>query len=239
MVENCSDETRENNVAPCNSENLEPSSDQNLPSNNPPLSSELQMSTPLTEESTQNVLPQVNQNPILPIFDNKIPVIVENRVNKYPLRSNRGVPKKQYEPDPKNKTKYPISDYVSSHRLSCSYALTVNQLSTVSIPSNVQDALADPKWTKVMNEEVEALQKNNTWELCQLPTGKKKVGCKWVFTVKLKADGSIDRYKARLVAKGYTQKYGVDYQETFAPVAKINTIRIIISIAVNRDWALQ
>ena len=61
----------------------------------------------------------------------------------------------------------------------------------------------------------------------------------WVLTVKLEADKSTDRYKARLVAKGYTQKYGVDYQETFAPVAKMNTIRILISIAVNRDWALQ
>lgn len=128
---------------------------------------------------------------------------------------------------------------MSSHRLSESYALTVNHLSNVTIPSSVQDALLDPKWKKAMNEEMQALQKNGTWELVPLPEGKKTVGCRWVFTVKLKADGSIDRYKARLVAKGYTQKYGVDYQETSAPVAKINTIRILISIAANRDWPLQ
>ena len=90
-----------------------------------------------------------------------------------------------------------------------------------------------------MNEEMEALQKNATWELVPLPKGMKPIGCKWVFTVKLKPDGSIDRYKARLVAKGYAQRYGIDYQDTFARVAKINTIRILISIATNRDWPLQ
>ena len=65
------------------------------------------------------------------------------------------------------------------------------------------------------------------------------MGCKWLFTVKFKADGSVERRKVRLVAKGFTQTYGVDYQETFAPVAKINTIRILLSLAVNFDWSLH
>lgn len=60
------------------------------------------------------------------------------------------------------------------------------------------------------------------WDLVELPHGKNAVGCKWVFTIKLKANGSIDKYKARLVAKGFTQTYGIDFQETFAPVAKMN-----------------
>ena len=82
------------------------------------------------------------------------------------------------------------------------------------------------------------LLKNETWELAELPAGNKQVGCKWVYTVKFKADGTIERFNARLVAKGYTQTHGIDYLETFAPVAKINTIWVLISLLANLDWPL-
>jgi hypothetical protein len=112
-------------------------------------------------------------------------------------------------------------------------------LSSCTIPGNVEEALTDPYWANAIKEELEALRKNKTWALVELPKGKKNVGCKWIFSIKYKADGSIDRYKARLVAKGYTQTYGIDYQETFSPVAKLNNVRVLLSLAANLDWLLH
>ncbi|CAL9009673.1 unnamed protein product [Prunus brigantina] len=117
-------------------------------------------------------------------------------------------------------------------------ALSMPQSTRDSESSELQDALSNPKWMDAMSVETDALNKNKTWDLVPLPREKKAIGCRCVFTLKHKADGSIDHYKARLVAKGYTQTYEVDYLETFAPVAKLNTVRVLLSLTANRDWPL-
>ncbi|KAE8673457.1 Aspartic proteinase A3 [Hibiscus syriacus] len=110
---------------------------------------------------------------------------------------------------------------------------------SITILDTVEESLKDPKWKKAIEEELKALENNNTWIIVDLLKDKKLVDCKWVFTVKYKADGSIERYKAGLVAKGFTQSFGVDYHETFAPVAKLNTVRVLLSLAVNENWVLH
>jgi hypothetical protein len=89
-----------------------------------------------------------------------------------------------------------------------------------------------------MEEEIHAIQKNDTWELTALPPKKKTIDVKWVYKIKRTADGGIDRYKARLVAKGYKQKYGIDYEEVFAPVARLDTVRLLISLAAHHSWKI-
>jgi histone deacetylase 1/2 len=106
-------------------------------------------------------------------------------------------------------------------------------------PTSHVDALADPAWKSAMDDEYRALRLNNTWRLVDPPPGRHIVGCKWVFKIKQKSDGSIDRYKARLVAKGFTQRQGIDYTDTFSPVVKPTTVRLILSIAVSRGWQLR
>ena len=136
-------------------------------------------------------------------------------------------------------THHPISKFISYSKLSSPFRAFTSSLSDVVIPRNIEEALDSPQWKAAVFEEIRALKKNETWKLVELPPDTKVVGCKWVFTVKYNASGSIERYKARLVAKGFTQTYGIDYTETFAPVAKLNTIRVLLSVAVNLDWELH
>jgi hypothetical protein len=113
-------------------------------------------------------------------------------------------------------------------------------LATSGEPSNLDDALKNDNWKRAMDEEYEALMVNKTWHLVPPNHARKNViDCKWVYKIKNKADGSIDRYKARLVAKGFKQRYGIDYEDTFSHVVKSGTIRLVLSIAVSRGWNLR
>lgn len=90
-----------------------------------------------------------------------------------------------------------------------------------------------------MQTELAALKANRTWTLTILPPHKKAIGCKWVYKIKRHLNGTIERCKARLGAKGYTQMQGVDYHETFSPVAKLTTVRVLLSLAVAKGWSIQ
>lgn len=135
-------------------------------------------------------------------------------------------------------TNHPIQHVYTHEHISDHYKAFLSAIDGLQEPTNYHEAEVSPIWRKAMSEELSALIRNGTWEIVPLPKGKKPVGCKWVYKTKLKSDGSIEKHKARLVAKGFTQTYGIDYTETFAPVAKMNTIRVLISLAVNYDWPL-
>ncbi|KAL0285420.1 UNVERIFIED_CONTAM: Retrovirus-related Pol polyprotein from transposon RE2 [Sesamum calycinum] len=139
-----------------------------------------------------------------------------------------------------------LSDYVCScteTSITCSpdtYSLAhmsfVAQISSVQEPKTYLQASFDPHWIKAMDQELQALETNGTWELTSLPPHKKTIGSRWVFKLKYNPDGSIERYKARLVAKGYNQIEGVDYFDSFSPVAKSVTVRVFLAIVVSKSW---
>lgn len=103
----------------------------------------------------------------------------------------------------------------------------------------VKQALAQPHWLEAMQQEYNDLLTKNTWTLTPLPSHRKAIGCKWVFRVKENSDGTLNKYKARLVAKGFNKQYGFDYHETFSPVVKPATIKVILTLALTHKWDVQ
>ncbi|GJV75037.1 zinc finger, CCHC-type containing protein [Tanacetum coccineum] len=106
-------------------------------------------------------------------------------------------------------------------------------------PKNYKEASSDQKWIEAMKVELDSINRNNTWELTTLPKGHKAIGLKWVFKTKKDANGNIIKHKARLVAKGYIQQHGIDFEEVFAPVARMETIRLLLAIAANNKWEVH
>nr|GEV45320.1 putative reverse transcriptase, RNA-dependent DNA polymerase [Tanacetum cinerariifolium] len=199
-------------------------------------------------QTAPNLIPEVSNSAVIsnPIETNaswqggiaKEILYTRRKSKRYalPLRANREVPQKRYFPEKVSRgSRYPMAN-IAKGNLSNDAKAFVASVYSDEIPANTEQAFNLRKWKKAMEEEMEALTKNNTREKCVLKLGKKIVRCRWVFTNKYKPDGTIERYKARLVAKGYILTYGIDYCETFSPVAKINTIRVLCSIAANKGW---
>jgi hypothetical protein len=118
-------------------------------------------------------------------------------------------------------------------------AATTTSPTPSPIPSFICAALADPNWCAAMEDEYGALMSNGTWDLVPLPQGSNVVTGKWVFMHKFHADGTFDRYKARWVLRGFTQRPGVDYDETFSPVVKPATVRMVLANVVSHNWLIQ
>ncbi|GJW76447.1 ribonuclease H-like domain, reverse transcriptase, RNA-dependent DNA polymerase [Tanacetum coccineum] len=123
--------------------------------------------------------------------------------------------------------------------LSNLYENTEELLLAEDEPKNYKEASNDQRWIEAMKVELDSINRNNTWELTTLPKGHKAIGLKWVFKTKRDANGNIIKHKARLVAKGYIQEHGIDFEEVFAPVARMETIRLLLAIAANNKWEVH
>ncbi|KAL0393252.1 UNVERIFIED_CONTAM: Retrovirus-related Pol polyprotein from transposon RE1 [Sesamum radiatum] len=133
---------------------------------------------------------------------------------------------------------HPLANFLSFQNLNRNYRAFSVSFSSVSIPNTYCEALRHPAWKIAMDDEMSALISMGTWELVEVPPNADIVAYRWVFTLKFRANGTLERYKARLVAKGFTQTYGVDYFETFSPVARLNSIHVLVSLAVNLNWPM-
>jgi hypothetical protein len=103
-------------------------------------------------------------------------------------------------------------------------------------PTYFEEAVKEEHWVEAMNEEIEAIEKNKTWDLVDLPKDKSSIGVKWVYKTKVNEKGKVEKHKARLVSKGFSQQPGIDYGETFSPVARLDTIRTILATATQNKW---
>ncbi|CAI0405618.1 unnamed protein product [Linum tenue] len=106
-------------------------------------------------------------------------------------------------------------------------------------PTTYQEAVKFEHWRRAMREEQDALEENHTWDVVPLPKNKRAIGNKWVYKDKYRPDGTLERHKARLVAKGFTQVYGIDFLDTYSPVAKINSVKALLAVAASKGWFLD
>ncbi|GKF61535.1 retrovirus-related pol polyprotein from transposon TNT 1-94, partial [Tanacetum coccineum] len=120
------------------------------------------------------------------------------------------------------------------HMYNCSSSS--NASSSSSNPMSFKEAVERQEWKQAIKDEMQAIERNQTWELVDFPNDKSPISLKWLFSTKFNTDGSVQKHKARLVEKGYAQQHGVDFNETFSPVARFETVRILLLLAAHLNW---
>uniref|UniRef100_A0A2N9G595 Integrase catalytic domain-containing protein n=1 Tax=Fagus sylvatica TaxID=28930 RepID=A0A2N9G595_FAGSY len=176
---------------------------------------------------------QLHQTSLYPLYLQIYPILTLNTAPSHPATSNIN------PPAPHITSNHPMQTRSKSgiFKPKLGYAALIDYKTTE--PPSYKIAAQHPQWCTAMQEEFAALQQQGTWSLVLPPPHKNVVGCKWVYKLKHNSNGTIARYKARLVAKGFHQQQGVDYAETFSPVIKPPTVRLILSLAVSHNWPLQ
>ena len=109
----------------------------------------------------------------------------------------------------------------------------------VTEPSSFEEAVQEPTWVDAMVEEYDSIVRNSAWEIVPRLVGKSVVGSRWIYKVKQATDGNVEKYKARFVARGFSQIEGIDYEGTFAPVARYSSIRIILALSTQMGWHIH
>ncbi|GJV43131.1 ribonuclease H-like domain-containing protein [Tanacetum coccineum] len=179
------------------------------------------------EGNSQNSIPNTSQSsPTQNNDEVQTPILRRSeRQTKVPVRLNDNVLN--------SNVNYGIEKYVNYSNLNTANLCFATSLNKSVEPTCLSEAMSNPNWVKAMNNESEALNRNNTWTICDLPAGRKPIGSKWIWKIKYKASGDIERYKSRVVAKVFGQKEGFDYDETFSHILKMVIVRCIIALDVD------
>ena len=155
-----------------------------------------------------------------------------------PRRSQRAVRRPDYygysEPTDTATTECADTATLVKH---CAYSVQ-----EISEPETIDEALSSPhakEWKLATDSEYQSLIENDTWDLVELPEGRTAIGCKWVFKVKHNGKGKVVRFKSRLVAKGYSQRHGIDFDETFSPVVRFSSVRTLLALAIQKDMIVH
>ncbi|KAL0559069.1 hypothetical protein IC582_003658 [Cucumis melo] len=170
---------------------------------------------------------------------NQAPILTMTRKSSWPHHPPSYLKDFRCNLTSQNSTPFPLNQYRSYNAYSQHHRNYLFNVTSIYEPTYYHQAVKHQTWRKAMALEIEATKRINTWTIVSLPKDHHTVGSKWVYKVKCKPDGTIDRYKARLVAKGYNQQEGIEFSDTFSPVAKISTVKIFLALTAAYNWSIS